>query len=143
MSVSQSGPHPSPANGGAETEYYESLGPGKGIYATISEDGLIEFKINTEGTGVRGTDLFNRMMQAFEGRVRGIWGMWPKGTNLNTVNELTAQGIHLAEAVTRTWTAHRARDFGFEKAIIHGEPIGVPGAFRRVVVRFVKESDFS
>lgn len=143
MSVSQSGPDPPQASGGAETEYYESLGPGKGIYGTISEDGFVEFKINTEGTGVRGTDLFNRMMMVFEGRVRGIWGMWPKGTNLNTVNELTAHGIALAEAVTRTWTAHRARDFGFGKAIIHGEPLGAPGAYTRVVVQFVKESDFS
>lgn len=128
MSVSHPGSHPSPANGGAETEYYESLGPGKGIYATIGEDGFVEFKINTEGTGVRGTDLFNRMMQAFGGRVRGIRGMWPGGSNLKMVNELTAQGLSLTEAVTRTWTAHRARDFGFGKAMIHGEPIGVPGA---------------
>jgi hypothetical protein len=143
MSVSSSGPHPPPANGGATTEYYESLGPGKGIYATISEDGFVEFKINTEGTGVRGTDLFNRMMQAFGGRVRGIWGMWPTGTNLNTVNELTAQGVPLAEAVTRTWTAYRARDFGFGMAVIHGGPIGAPGAYTKVVVRFVKESDLS
>ena len=143
MSVNHPGLPPPPANGGDETEYYESLGPGKGIYATISEDGFIEFKINTEGTGVRGTDLFNRMMRAFEGRVRGIWGMWPTGTNLEKVNELTIQGIPLAEAVTRTWTAHRARDFGFGKAIIHGEPSGAPGAYTRVVVQFVKESDFS
>jgi hypothetical protein len=141
MSVSDSGPHPPPADGGAEAEYYESLGPGKGIYATIGEDGFVEFKIHTEGTDVRGTDLFNRMMRAFGGRVRGIWGMWPTGTNFDQVNELTAQGIPLAEAVTRTWTAHRARDFGFGKAVIRGEPLGIPGAYTRVVVQFVKEPD--
>jgi hypothetical protein len=141
MSVSDSGPHPPPADGGVETEYYESLGPGKGIYATIDEDGFVEFKINTKGTGVRGTDLFNRMMRAFGGRVRGIWGMWAAGTNLEKVNELTAQSIPLAEAVTRTWTAHRARDFGFNQAVIQGEPIGIPAAYTRVVVRFVKEPD--
>jgi hypothetical protein len=83
MSVSHSGSHPPPANGGVETEYDESLGPGKGIYATIGEDGFVEFKINTAGTGVRGTDLFHRMMRAFGGRVRGIWGMWSTGTNLD------------------------------------------------------------
>ncbi len=143
MSVSDPGPHPPPESGGAETEYYESLGPGKGIYATIGEDGFVEFKINTEGTGVRGTDLFHRMMRAFGGRVRGIWGMCPKGTNLDKVNELTAEGIPLPEAVTRTWTAHRARDFGFGKAVVPEDPIGVPGAYTKVVVRFVKESDFS
>jgi hypothetical protein len=31
MSMSHEGPDPPPANGEAETEYYESLGPGKGI----------------------------------------------------------------------------------------------------------------
>jgi hypothetical protein len=124
MSESLSGPHPRPADAGVEDEYFESLGPGKGIYATIGEDGFVEFKINTEGTGVRGTDLFNRMMRAFGGRVRGIWGMWPRGTNLDRVNELTALGVPLTEAVTRTWTAHRARDFGFARAVIHGEPPG-------------------
>jgi hypothetical protein len=67
MSVSDPGPHPPPESGGAEAEYYESLGPGKGIYATIGEDGFVEFKINTEGTGVWGTDLFHRMMRAFGG----------------------------------------------------------------------------
>jgi hypothetical protein len=141
MSMSHVGPDPPPASGGAETEYYESLGPGKGIYATIGEDGFVEFKINTKGTGVRGTELFQRMRQAFGGRVRGIWGMWPRGTNLDQVNELTAQGLPLTEAVTSTWTAHRARDFGFDKAIIHEEPIGVPGAYTKVVVRFLKEED--
>jgi hypothetical protein len=78
MSASASGPHPPPADGGTETEFYESHGPGKGIYATIDEDGFVEVKINTEGTGVR-----------------GIWGMWPTGTNLDKVNELTAQGVPL------------------------------------------------
>jgi hypothetical protein len=141
MPMGQAGPDPPPASGGAETEYDESLGPGKGIFATIGEDGFVEFKIHTKGTGVRGTELFRRMMQAFGGRVRGIWGMWPSGTNLDKVNELTAQGIPLSEAVTRAWTAHRARDFGFGKAIIHEEPIGVPGAYTKVVVRFVKEEE--
>jgi hypothetical protein len=71
MSMSHAEPDPPPANVGAETEYYESLGPGKGIYATLGEDGFVEFKINTTGTGVRGTELFQRMMQAIGGRVRG------------------------------------------------------------------------
>ena len=57
--------------------------------------------------------------------------MWPVGTNLDKVNELTAQSLPLPEAVTRTWTAHRARDFGFGKAIVHEEPIGVPGGLHQ------------
>ena len=139
--MSPTGPPPLPETGGVEDEYYESLGPGKGIYATIDEDGFVEFKINTEGTGVRGTEVFQRMMRAFGDRVRGVWGMWPTGINLETVNELTAQGLPLPEAVTRTWTANCARDFGFGTAIIHEEPMGIPGAYTKVVVRFVKESN--
>jgi hypothetical protein len=69
--------------------------------------------------------------------------MWPWGTNLDKVKELTAQGVPLTEAMTSTWTAHRARDFGFGKAIIHEEPIGVSGVYTKVVVRFVTEEDRS
>ena len=69
--------------------------------------------------------------------------MWPTGTNLDTVNELTARGVPLSEAVTRTWTAHRAKDFGFAKAVIHGDPVGIPGAYTKVVVQFMKESDLA
>ena len=63
-------------------EYNEDLGPGKGIFATIDGDGMIEFKINIQGTSIRGTDLFRRMMRYFGDRVEGIWGMWPTGTEL-------------------------------------------------------------
>ena len=130
---------PIPADTEAEREYYVDLGPGRGIYGTIDEDGMVAFKINTESTGVRGTDLFNGMMQHFGDKVQGVWGMWPKGTNLNKVNELTVQGVPLEEAVTRTWTANRTRAFGFGKAIIWEEPIGTPGAYTKVLVRFVRE----
>jgi hypothetical protein len=126
-------------NEGSEDEYYESLGPGKGIYATIDRDGMIEFKINTEGAHIRGTDLFNKIMQHFEDRVAGVWGMWPTGANLNRVNELTAQGIPLEVAVTRTWSANRARAFGFNKAFVIGEPVGTPGAYTRLLVKFVRD----
>jgi hypothetical protein len=89
-------------NAGSEDEYDENLGPGKGIYATIDENGMVEFKINTEGMKTRGTDLFKKMMEHFGSRVEGVWGMWPTGTNLIKVNELTAQGMPLHEAVSRT-----------------------------------------
>jgi hypothetical protein len=130
---------PVPAITEAEGEYYVNLGLGRGIYGAIDEDGMLAFKINTEDTGVRGTDLFDRMMQHFGDKVQGVWGMWPKGTNLDKVNELTAQGITLQEAVTRTWTANRARAFGFSKAIICEEPVGTPGAYTKVLVKFVPE----
>jgi hypothetical protein len=126
-------------NAGSEDEYDKNLGPGKGIYATIDENGMVEFKINTEGKNTRGTDLFKRMMQYFGGRVAGIWGMWPTGTNRIKVNELTAQGMPLHEAVSRTWTANRAREFGFGKAIVVDEPVGTPGDYTKVLVKFVRD----
>ena len=48
-------------------------------------------------------------------------------------------GIPLQEAVSRTWTANQAREFGFGKAILVEEPIGSPGAYRKVLVKFVRE----
>jgi hypothetical protein len=126
-------------NAGFEDEYYENLGPGKGIFATIDENGMIEFKINSKGTNIRGTDLLKRMMQHFGDRVNGLWGMWPIGTNLDKVNELTAQGIPLHEAVSRTWTANRAREFGFGKAIVVEGRLGTQGSYTKVLVKFVRD----
>jgi hypothetical protein len=39
--------------------------PGKGIVANLDKNGYVEFKINTEGSGIRGTDLFKQMMEHF------------------------------------------------------------------------------
>jgi hypothetical protein len=78
------------------------------------------------------------MMQHFSGNAKGVWGKWVSGTNLEKVNELTAQGVPLEEAITRTWTANRAREFGFDNATIVGEPVGVPGAYTNITVKFTR-----
>lgn len=107
----------------------------KGIIAHLDENGLVEFKANTIGCGVRGRDLFNKMMQYFGQNANGLWGKWVSGTNLNTVNELTSQGVPLEQAITRTWTAKRARDAGFgEATLIKAE--GNAGAYTDIVVQF-------
>jgi hypothetical protein len=109
----------------------------KGILASLDQDGFVEFKINTQGSSVRGTDLFHRMMHHFGDNVLGVWGKWVSGTNLETVNQLTAQDVVLEEAVTRAWTANRARDFGFGRAtIVKAE--GEPGAFTNIEVKFTR-----
>ena len=109
----------------------------KGILASLDDEGFVEFKINVQGSGLRGTDLFKRMMEHFGTNVRGIWGKWVKGTNLEIVNRLTAQGLPLEEAVTRAWTANRARDFGFGTATVTRAE-GQPGAYTNIEVRFTK-----
>jgi hypothetical protein len=77
------------------------------------------------------------MMEHFGSNVRGIWGKWVSGANLDTVNRLTAQGLPLEEAVTRAWTANRARDLGFDRAtIVKAE--GEPGAYTNVEVTFTR-----
>jgi hypothetical protein len=77
------------------------------------------------------------MMEHFGDNVRGIRGKWVSGTNLEIVNQLTAQGSSLAEAATRTWTANRARDFGFGRAtIVKAE--GEPGAYTNIEVSFTR-----
>jgi hypothetical protein len=58
------------------------------------------------------------MMRAFGKEVLSIRWTWRRGfqgaqsLNLDKVNELTARGISLDEAVRETWTATRAKRWG-------------------------------
>lgn len=107
----------------------------KGIIGELYSDGEVQFKINTVGTGVRGTDLFARMMAAFGDRVRSIRAFWPSGTNKDTVNDLIGRGVPLEEAVTRTWTARRAAGAGLKTAtVVRAIPDGL--GFSSVEVLF-------
>ncbi len=108
--------------------------------ANLYQDGEVQFKINTVDTGVRGTELFLRMMAAFGGRVVSIRGIWPSGSNKDTVNDWVGRGVSLEQAVTQTWTAKRAASLGFTRAeeivVVPGEPGGP--AFRSIEVLFVR-----
>ena len=110
--------------------------PNKGIIANLDKNGHVEFKINTEGSGIRGTDLFKQMMEHFGSNAKGVKGKWVSGTNLDKVNELTAKGVPIEEAVKQTWTANRARDAGFGNATLVNPPKGTPGAYTDVEVLF-------
>lgn len=114
---------------------------GKGILANLDEVGVVTFAIQAgEGSSVRGTEMFNRMMQHFGANVRAIQGVWlksltgQKSTNIDKVNELTSAGMTIEEAITHTWTVTRARKWGFDKVRLLGQPEGVQGSFTKINV---------
>jgi hypothetical protein len=117
----------------------------RGIIGTVDDRGELTFVVLAgEGSPIRGTVMFDLMMRAFGGRVRAIRGVWRPGyqgrpsTNLDRVNELTGQGVSLAEAVAKTWTATRAARWGFQRVRVFDEPVGVAGAFTKVDVLIEK-----
>ena len=118
-------------------DYEIWINENKGLIANLDDEAMIQFKINTLGTGVRGTDLFKRMMNHFGDRAKGVWGKWVAGTNLEELNNLTAGGMPLEDAVSLTWTGKRARDFGFTKAVVFSSE-GTPGAYTNVAVKFTR-----
>src|SRR5689334_8285211 len=93
-----------------------------------------------EGCPIRGTEMFDLMMRCFGERVRGIRGVWRRGfggrpsVNLHKVNELTAQGVALTEAITHAWTVTRAQRWGFTKVTLLGQPEGLPGTYTKIDV---------
>jgi hypothetical protein len=117
---------------------HDSRGHPKGIIGELYQDGEVQFKINTIDTGIRGTELFLRMMSVFGDRVRSIRGVWPSGSNKDVVNELVTRGVPLEQAVTETWTARRAASVGFKTVkiilAVPGDPDGP--AFKSVEVLF-------
>jgi hypothetical protein len=113
----------------------------QGIVATLDENGIITFVVLAgEGSPIRGTEMFDLMMRAFGEQVRGIRGVWRRGfegrpsINLDKVNELTAEGIVLTEAIKKTWTATRAERWGFSRVTIQGDPEGTPGDYNKIDV---------
>jgi len=81
------------------------------------------------------------MMLAFGDDAKAIHGVWRKGTspsiNIDKVNELTAQGMLLEDAVLQAWTVTRARKLGFDKVrVIDHE--GSQRAYRKIDVMIEK-----
>lgn len=117
-----------------------SLGSGKGILAELDDAGIVNFKINTSGTTTPGHSLFSQMMSHFGSQVKGIRGTWvspAKGAankNLGRVNELTAQGMPLEEAVRSAWTAEQAARHGFTKIKVGPGTTGTAGNYTCVEV---------
>ncbi|MHB1425226.1 MAG: hypothetical protein ACYC3I_18810 [Gemmataceae bacterium] len=111
---------------------------GKGIVGYLDEKGTVTFAIEAgEGSPIRGTELFDNMMRAWGEDATAIRGVWRAGTNLEKVNELTAQGMPLEEAIQYAWTVTRARRLGFNKvAVVLQE--GMPGHYAKIDVSIEK-----
>jgi len=114
---------------------------GKGILGELDDAGIVTFAIEAgEGSSVRGTEMFNRMMDHFGEQVRAIHGVWRKGpsgrpsTNIDKVNELTGTGMALEEAITHAWTVTRAKKRGFVRVRLLGSPKGPVGAYTEIDV---------
>ena len=77
------------------------------------------------------------MMGYFGAKAKAIEGVWRSGTNLAKVNELTARGIPLEQAIKETWTATRAAKLRLKQVKIVSQE-GSPGKFTKVNVLFEK-----
>jgi hypothetical protein len=118
---------------------------GKGIIGELDESGVLTFAVDAgPGSSIRGTELFNRIMLHFGDDVKAIHGVWCKGplglpsTNIDKVNELTATGMVLGEAIYHAWTVTRAKKLGFLRVNVLGTPAGHPGAFTKIDVLIEK-----
>jgi len=125
---------------------FELITPeGKGILANLDDTGVVTFAIEAgKGSSVRGTEMFNRMLQHFGAAVRAIRGVWlrnhtgQESTNIDKVNELTCAGMPLEEAITHAWTVTRAGKWGFNKVRLLRPPEGVAGSYTEINVLIEK-----
>ena len=113
---------------------------GRGVFAELDGDGVVTFVIWAgEGSSIRGTEM-NRMVRHFGEKVRGIRGVWransrgEPSTNIDKVNELTAKGMALSEAIRQAWTVTRAAKLGYRRVRLLGTPEGEAGAYRKIDV---------
>ncbi|QRK07182.1 hypothetical protein JQX13_45250 [Archangium violaceum] len=125
-------------DGGSTADYVHMGSVGNGIVATIDKSGVVEMAVAApKGSAIRGTELFRGMMEHFGKNVRAIRGNWRYGDNLAEVNKLVGENVPLEIAVTKTWTARRAAEYGFTRAIVV-EVKGAPGAYSFIQVLFTK-----
>jgi hypothetical protein len=118
---------------------------GKGIVAVLDSNGIVTFAIDAgSSSSIRGTEMFNRMMQFFGTDAVAIQGVWRRShfrrqsANIDKVNELTAKGMAIEDAIRQTWTVTRARKLGFTRVRLLGQPIGQPGVFDEIDVLIEK-----
>jgi len=115
---------------------------------------LIQARINTatgvfgyyvqnvpkDGTGCPGRWLVRSAWEHFcqFGRsIVAIRGEWIAGDNLDVVNRLTHGNQRtIEEAALQTWSAERAREFGFPRVTLL-DSAGVPGRYQSVDVLFL------
>jgi hypothetical protein len=114
---------------------------GKGILGNVDYNGVVTFAIDAgPDSSVRGTDLFNMMMDHFGSSALAIHGVWIRGatpgpsTNIDKINELTMSGMPLEKAVHHAWTVTRSKKRGFGRVSILNQPEGSPGNYTRIDV---------
>jgi len=114
------------------------------ILGEVDEKGVLTFAVSASaGSPLRGTELFDLMLRAFGGRVRAVLGVWRRGfqgspsVNLDKVNERTAAGAPLIDAVRETWTFTRAARWGFTR-VTSLVVEGTPGSYTKIDVLLEK-----
>ncbi|MFE9139715.1 hypothetical protein, partial [Streptomyces sp. NPDC007355] len=138
-------PHPGPAlveiEGKLTGNTFSANGEKFNCYMHCSSDGFINGTIEAaKGSPVKGHQLFAETVKAFGDRAKGFeagWFQGSYGTNINMVNELTAAGIPLEEAVSQTWSARQAAKYGWTQASVMSY-IGSRGNYDEMIVRFFK-----
>lgn len=118
-----------------------------GILGSMDEAGVLTFFISAKPESpLRGTELFDLMLRAFGDRVRAVLGVWRRGfegspsVNLDRVNERTAVGVALMDAVRETWTYSRAARWGFTRITLV-DVEGAPGNYAKVDVLLEKAEE--
>jgi hypothetical protein len=130
------------AKGSVEDYSFGVVGK-NGIIGMLAKGGIVEFKINAVGSSVGGHQMFSQMMNHFGENAKGVRGVWgnkedaPTNLNLGRVNELTARGTPLKDAVTQAWTAKEAAKYGFTNAKIELAK-GTDGHYTKIHVLFTK-----
>jgi hypothetical protein len=118
-----------------------------GILGEVDDTGVLTFVVSAKPESpIRGTELFDLMMRAFGDRVRAVLGVWRRGyagspsVNLDKINERTAAGEKLMDAVRTTWTFKRAAYWGFSQIrLVLVE--GVPGDYTKIDLLLEKPED--
>ncbi|WP_431952849.1 hypothetical protein [Nocardia lijiangensis] len=106
------------------------------IHADISSTGVLTILMGRNpGSPVSGRQMFDTMMAHFGNRVTIIEGYWVYGDNLKKVNELTAGGVRLRDAVGKAWTAQQAARHGFTE-VGNIETVGGPGNYKMISPQF-------
>lgn len=119
-------------------QYHEQPSDSNHIYGELKPNGVLDYSIEAgPGAQIRGGQLFADMMNHFGDNVKAIGGNWYGGTNLGAVNSLTAEGVPLEQAVTRTWASAQASKYEFNNVEIVKQ-IGGPGNYTSVEVIYKK-----
>ena len=117
------------------------------IGGQLDSTGVLTFEVRAVNNPVKsGSELFDEMWAGISASgkpINAIKGEWYTDTagmftaNIDRVNELTAQGRTLEDAISETWTAKRAFDKGYTQVQIL-KKVGQPGHYTELEPLFTK-----